>query len=526
MIRIRQIKVPIIKDNKDYLLNKISKKLNISSLSISKYKINKKSIDARDKTNINYVYEVDIELKDEDKLLKRNKSKDIFKTPNEEYIYKITGHNKLKSRPIIVGSGPCGLFCAYMLSLAGYRPIVFERGEKVEDRVKTIEEFFRNNKLNPNSNIQFGEGGAGTFSDGKLNTLTKDSNNRMKKVFEIFVENGAPEEIMYLNKPHIGTDILRNVIVNMRNKIISLGGEIKYNSTVTNIIIEDNKCKGVVVNNRTNILSDIVVLAIGHSARDTFYMLHDKGISMKGKNFAIGLRIEHPRSVIDKSQFGEYYKLLPPASYKLAYQTKSGRGVYSFCMCPGGFVVNSSSEEGHITINGMSNYKRDEKNSNSAIVVTINKEDFGSNPLDGIEYQRKLERKAYELGNGLIPVQLYKDYNNNIKSTSIGEVTPNIKGKYTLSNLNELLPQYINESIKEAIPEFNKKIKGFSMDDAILSGIESRTSSPVIIERNEELESIPGLYPAGEGAGFAGGITTSAMDGLKIFEKIIEKYMI
>ena len=526
MIRIRQIKVPITKNNKDYLLNKISNKLKISSLLISKYKINKLSIDARDKSLINYVYEVDIEVQDEDKILKRNKSKDILKTPNEEYVYKVTGTNKMNNRPIIVGSGPCGLFCAYMLSELGYKPLIIERGEKVEDRVKTIEEFFNNNLLNINSNIQFGEGGAGTFSDGKLNTLTKDSKNRMKKVFEIFVENGAPEEIMYINKPHIGTDILRKVIINMRNKIISLGGEFKYNSTVSDIIIENNKCIGVEINNKEKILSDVVVLAIGHSARDTFYMLYDKGIKMKPKNFAIGLRIEHPKELIDKNQYGDNCKLLPAADYKLTYQTKSGRGVYSFCMCPGGFVVNASSEEGHIAINGMSNYKRDERNSNSALVVTISKEDFGSNPMDGIEYQRSLERKTYELGNGFIPVQLYKDFKDNIKSTSIGEIIPNIKGKYTLTNLNELLPEYINSSIKEAIPEFNKKIKGFSMDDAVLSGIESRTSSPVIIERNENLEAIPGLYPAGEGAGFAGGITTSAMDGLKVFEKIISKYMI
>ena len=526
MIRLRQIKVPILKDNEEYLLSKISKKLKIPALLILRYKINKKSIDARDKTNINYVYEVDVEVRNEDMILRRNISNEIIKTPKEEYIYKITGTKKMNSRPIVVGSGPCGLFCAYMLSVVGFRPIIIERGEKIEDRINTIEEFFDSNILNPNSNIQFGEGGAGTFSDGKLNTLTKDSNNRMKKVFEIFVENGAPEEIMYVNKPHIGTDILRNVIINMRNKILSLGGEFKYNSTVTDLIINDNCCKGVVINNKERIISSVVVLAIGHSARDTFYMLYNKGIRMKAKNFAVGLRIEHPRSVIDKNQYGDMYKFLPPASYKLTHQAKTGRGVYTFCMCPGGFVVNASSEENQIAINGMSNYKRDERNSNSAIVVTINKEDFGSNPLDGIEYQRKLERKAYELGNGFIPIQLYKDFKNNIKSTSIGKVIPNIRGNYTLCNLNELLPDYICNSIKEAIPEFNKKIKGFSMDDAVLSGIESRTSSPVIIERNDDLESIFGLYPAGEGAGYAGGITTSAMDGLKVFEKIICKYMI
>ena len=518
MLRIREVKIPISLDNDEYIKKKISKLLNISKEEIIDYKILKKSIDARDKNNILFIYEFALNLKNENKI---NLSKNI-----SEYIeteYEFTKEKDLKERPIIVGSGPAGLFCAYMLASVGCKPIILERGEKIEDRVKTVEDFFETNKLNPESNIQFGEGGAGTFSDGKLNTLTKDKLNRHKKVFEIFVENGAPEEIMYLNKPHIGTDILRNVIINMRNKIISFGGEFKYNSKVTNLIIEDNKIKGVEINNKEKTYSNIVVLAIGHSARDTFYMLNDNNVSMKPKNFAIGLRIEHPREMIDKSQYGDSYKMLDPASYKLTYQTKNNRSVYSFCMCPGGYVVNASSEENKLCVNGMSNYKRDEKNSNSAIVVNVTTDDFNNELFGGIELQRKLEEKAYIEGKGKIPVQLYKDFKDNIKSTKLGEITPNTKGEYNLSNLNNILPEYISESIKEAIPVFGRRIKGFDREDAILLGIEARTSSPVVIVRDEELNSsIEGLYPCGEGAGYAGGITTAAIDGIKVAEKIVK----
>lgn len=518
MLRIREVKIPISLDNDEYIKKKISKLLNISKEEIIEYKILKKSIDARDKKNILYIYEFALNLKNENKI---NLSKNI-----SEYIeteYEFTKEKDLKERPIIVGSGPAGLFCAYMLASVGCKPIILERGEKIEDRVKTVEDFFKTNKLNPESNIQFGEGGAGTFSDGKLNTLTKDKLNRHKKVFEIFVENGAPEEIMYLNKPHIGTDILRNVIINMRNKIISFGGEFKYNSKVTNLIIEDNKIKGVEINNKEKTYSNIVVLAIGHSARDTFYMLNDNNVSMKPKNFAIGLRIEHPREMIDKSQYGDSYKMLDPASYKLTYQTQNNRSVYSFCMCPGGYVVNASSEENKLCVNGMSNYKRDEKNSNSAIVVNVTTDDFNNELFGGIELQRKLEEKAYIEGKGKIPVQIYKDFNDNIQSTKLGEITPNTKGEYNLSNLNNILPEYISESIKEAMPVFGRRIKGFDRDDSILLGIEARTSSPVVIVRNEDfMSSIEGLYPCGEGAGYAGGITTAAIDGIKIAEKIVK----
>lgn len=518
MLRIREVKIPISLDNNEYIKKKISKLLNISKEDITDYKILKKSIDARDKNNILFIYEFAIKISKEAVIKKSNNISEYI-----ENKYKFIKEKNLTTRPIIVGSGPAGLFCAYMLASVGCNPIIIERGEKIEDRIKTVEEFFKTNKLNPESNIQFGEGGAGTFSDGKLNTLTKDKLNRHKKVFEIFVENGAPKEIMYLNKPHIGTDILRKVIVNMRNKIISLGGEFKYNSKVTNLIIEDNKIKGVEINNKENIYSDTVVLAIGHSARDTFYMLNDNNISMKPKNFAIGLRIEHPKEMIDKSQYGENYKLLDSASYKLTYQTQNNRSVYTFCMCPGGYVVNASSEENKLCVNGMSNYKRDERNSNSAIVVNVTTADFNNELFGGIELQKKLEEKAYIEGKGNIPVQIYKDFKENIKSTKLGKITPNTKGKYTLSNLNNILPDYISSSIKEAIPVFGRKIKGFDRDDSILLGIESRTSSPVVIVRNEDLmSSVEGLYPCGEGAGYAGGITTAAIDGIKIAEKIVK----
>jgi len=516
MIRLRQVKVSL--DNRDNLLKKISSILHIKESDIKSYKIIKESIDARNKSNILLIYEVDIEVNDEKKILEKNKSSDIFPTPNEEFTFNITGTKELKTRPIIIGSGPAGLFCAYLLAEHGYNPLIIERGEHVEDRVKSIEDFWKNNKLNPNSNVQFGEGGAGTFSDGKLNTLVKDKEFISKKVFEIFVENGAPEEIMYLNKPHIGTDILRKVIINMREKIISMGGEFKYNSCMTNINIEENKVTSIEINNSETLSCENLILAIGHSARDTFKMLYDKGINMETKPFAVGLRIIHPQEMINESQYGmKYHAYLKNASYKLTHKAKNGRGVYSFCMCPGGYVVNASSEEGHLVVNGMSNHDRNSGFANSAIVVTVSSKDYGSHPLDGIEYQRNLEKLAFIKGKGNIPLQLYKDFKDNVETTSIKETKDFTKGAYTFSNLNEVLPSYVSESIKEAVEEFNKKIKGFSKEEALLLGVESRTSSPIKIIRDENFESnISGLFPIGEGAGYAGGITTSAIDGVKM----------
>ena len=525
MIRVRQIKVPILEDKKEILLKKISEKLNISKEQIKSFEISKKSIDAREKEDIKYIYECDVEVREEEKILRRNHSQDILLKPVEEYHFPEKGNQQLEKQIVIVGSGPAGLFCAYLLAEQGYHPIVLERGEKIEDRVKSVEHFFETNELNPNSNIQFGEGGAGTFSDGKLNTLVKDKEFRGKKVFEIFVENGAPKDIMYLAKPHIGTDLLRNVIISMRNHIIELGGEFHYSSMVTNLKIEDNRIVGVEVNKKDIIPCEVVVLAIGHSARETFYLLKEKNVSMKPKNFAVGLRMEHPQEMISKSQYGEYYKYLPPASYKLTYQSKSGRGVYSFCMCPGGYVVNASSEEGLLAVNGMSNHDRKGDNANSAIVVTVSSKDFGESLMSGLEFQRQLERKAYELGEGRIPLQLYKDFVTNQTSTEILGVKPCTKGEFHLTNLNPLFSKEIIDSLKEAIPYFGKRIHGFDREDAILLGVESRTSSPIMIERSEQGEAnIQGIYPCGEGAGYAGGITTAAMDGIKIAEEIAKKY--
>lgn len=524
MIRIRQIKLPITSSS-DILKVKIAKILKISVEDISKISIVKKSIDARKKDNLFYVYEVDVKTSLENKILKNNKGKDIFLSPEETYVFPTSGTTPLEKRPIIVGTGPAGLFCAYLLAENNYHPIIIERGEKIEDRIETVENFWQTGNLNTESNIQFGEGGAGTFSDGKLNTLVKDKKNRGRKAFEIFVENGAPEEIMYENKPHIGTDILRKVIVNIRNKIISMGGEFHYNTKLTNIFTTNNKLTSIEINNEKIIPCENLILAIGHSARDTFQMLNTKGLKLYPKPFAVGLRIEHPQSMINENQYGKFAKLLPPASYKLTYTTKENRGVYSFCMCPGGYVVNASSEKKRLVVNGMSNYKRDTPNANSALVVTISPDDYGKDPLDGIKFQRLLEERAYKLGNGKIPIQLLKDYNENIKSTSLGSLIPSVKGSYDLSNLNEIFPDFINNSLKEAINYFDTKIKGFKMDDAILLGVESRTSSPIRMERNDlNISNIEGIYPCGEGAGYAGGITTSAMDGIKVAEAFASIY--
>lgn len=528
MIRIRQIKINIEHNQEKHIISKISKMLHTNSEMIISYNIVKQSLDARKKDNICYVYEIDVKLINETKVLKKISSKDIFISPIEKYQFPISGNKTLKTRPIIVGSGPAGLFCAYLLAENGYQPLIIERGEMVEQRIETVENFWQTGILNPESNVQFGEGGAGTFSDGKLNTLIKDKYFRGKKAFEIFVENGAPAEIMYLNKPHIGTDILRKVVKNIRQKIISMGGEFRYNTKLTNIKIINNYIQEIEVNNTETIPCHILVLAIGHSARDTFQMLYDHDIKMSAKPFAVGLRIEHPQKLINQSQYGvENHPLLPPASYKLTYTTKKNRGVYSFCMCPGGYVVNASSELKHLAINGMSNYKRDTKNANSAIVVTVNPKDFGQSPLAGIDYQRKLERLAYIKGQGKIPLQTYKDFKNNEASTKLGSIIPSLKGQYNFANLNEILPEYVSESIKEAIPEFDKKIAGYANKDAILLGIESRTSSPVRIERNENgISNILGIYPCGEGSGYAGGITTAAIDGIKTAENIAKEYSI
>ena len=523
MIRVRQIKIDVLNNDEQHIINKLAKTLEINKEEIISYKIKKQSLDARNKNKILYVYEIDVEVNNEGKILNKKSSNDISVSPNEKYIFKkVKNYDK---KIIIVGSGPAGLFAAYILVEAGIKPIIIERGECVEDRIKTVQSFWDNNVLNTNSNVQFGEGGAGTFSDGKLNTLVKDKENYGRCVLKTFVRFGAPKEILYSYKPHIGTDILVNVIKNMREYLLSKGAEINYNTLMTDLIIDNNKIKGIEVNNKESIECDNLILAIGHSARDTFKMLNEKGLSMQSKPFAVGLRIEHPQELINKNQYGDKYKdLLGAASYKLTHQNSNGHGVYSFCMCPGGYVVNASSEEKRLAINGMSYYKRDSKNSNSALVITVNSSDYGDTLFSGMDFQRNLETKAYELGNGLIPIQLLGDYIDNKETTSLGKVIPMTKGKYKFANLNNLFDNELNNALKEALVAFDKKIKGFMDDNAILLGIESRTSSPIKILRNEFFESnIEGIYPCGEGSGYAGGITTSAMDGIKVAECIIKK---
>lgn len=527
MLRVRQIFINIDEDNLETLRKKLAKKLFVKESSIKSLEIVKKSLDARDKTSIHYVYEVEVSLKNEAQVLKNKFLKDIFKVTKTSYNYKQSGSIPLLKRPIIIGAGPAGLFCAYFLAKYGYKPLIIERGEKLEDRVKTVELFFSKNILNENSNIQFGEGGAGTFSDGKLNTLVKDKEGLVKKVFSTFVLFGAPKEIMYIKNPHIGTDLLRNVIINMREAIIKMGGEFRYSTLCTDITIKNNKIEEITLNNNEKIKTNILILAIGNSSRNTFKMLYNKGLNMTNKPFAIGLRIIHSKEFIDKNQYGKYYKILPSASYKLTYVASTKRGVYSFCMCPGGYVINASSKNGYLVVNGMSNYQRDNSYSNSALVVTITKEDLQDEVFKGMDFQEKLERKAYLLGKGNIPVQRVTDYLINKESTNLLLDRNMLKGDYYGANLRQLFPSFINKSLDEALENFNKKMPGFISQEAILCGVETRTSSPIRIIRDENLESnIKGIYPIGEGSGYSGGITTSAIDGIKAFQKIISTYKV
>lgn len=513
MIRIKGIRTKIVKELD--LVKIASSKLNVSASEIKEVRISKKSIDARNKKLFSYVIDLDVEIDDEDKYLNNY----ISKVTDESYKAPDSGDTCLNNRPVIIGAGPAGLFCAYELAKYGYKPLIIERGERVEERIKAVNEFWQNNNLNENSNVQFGEGGAGTFSDGKLNTLVKDKEYRMKEAFDIFVENGSPEEILYDSKPHIGTDKLREVIVSLRNKIISMGGNFLYNSLMEDIIINDGKVAGIMVNGEL-IKTDILVLAIGHSARDTFKLLKEKGFILEPKPFAVGVRIIHPQKLINENQYPINYDFLPPASYKLTYTTKSNRGVYSFCMCPGGYVVNSSSIKGTIVVNGMSNYKRETGSANSAIVVTVSPSDFGKDVFAGINFQENLEKKAYALGKGFIPIQKYSDF----KTNTISDISLNdVKGKTYNANINDLFPPFINDALKEGIDHFDRLIPGFK--EGFILAPESRTSSPLRIVRGENLESnIKGVYPCGEGSGYAGGITTSAMDGIKVFEEIRKIY--
>lgn len=527
MIRINQLKLDI-ESSKEDLEKAIISKLKIERKQLLDYEIVKRSIDAR-KGDVKYVYCVEANVENERKVVDRLHNNNIIICEKKEYSYEVTGTKELKHSPIIIGTGPAGLFCGYMLAKAGYKPILIERGQDVERRVKTVEKFWNEGILSGNCNVQFGEGGAGTFSDGKLNTLVKDSMGRGKEVLKTFVKFGAPEEILYDNKPHIGTDRLVNVVKNMRKEIINLGGKILFDTQMTDIEIEDGKVTAVQVDNMFWMNTEVLVLAIGHSARDTFRMIKDKGFDMTKKAFAIGVRVEHEQDMINTIMYGDKKDKLPAAPYKLTYTTEKGRAVYSFCMCPGGFVVNASSVPGQLVVNGMSNYDRGERNANSAIIVNVTPEDFGEEDdvLAGVHFQEKWEKKAYEICNGDVPVQLFGDFEKGNISKEFGDITPNIKGKYSFANIRDILPDYVSEALVEGIHGFSKKIKNYDREDAVLSGIETRTSSPIRIVRNEQFQSnYEGVYPCGEGAGYAGGITSAAIDGIKVFEAIISEYIL
>jgi len=537
MLRINQIKMSTDHTG-DELLDKICGILRVSAKDIGSMEVVRQSIDARKKPQIFYIYTVDVSVKNEDRVLKafekrRNIKEQISKIIPVKYRFPGGGEKEMPFRPVVVGMGPAGLFCGYFLAKYGYRPIILERGRRVEERQADVERFWETGVLDTASNVQFGEGGAGTFSDGKLNTLVRDKDGRNRAVLELFVKFGANESILYDSKPHIGTDVLSSVVKNMREEIIRLGGEVRFESQVTDIYIENSSIRGVQINGRTDLECSVLVLAVGHSARDTFYMLESHDVPMEAKAFAAGFRVQHPQSMINLSQYGsENVGKLGAATYKVTAKTSMGRGVYSFCMCPGGYVVNASSEEGRLAVNGMSYSRRDGGNANSAIIVSVGPKDFpGDGPLSGIEFQRGLEERAYRAGKGQIPVQRYGDFVVAVTGQTEAErmadegIVPQCKGKYVWSDLKDILPDECNRAFIEAMKVFARQIRGFDRADTVLAGVESRTSSPVRISRDDELQSdIKGLYPCGEGAGYAGGITSAAMDGIRVAEKIALTY--
>lgn len=536
MIRINQMKLNIEHTSDDFE-RKILKTLCIKKEELQGFQIRKQSIDARKKPVLYYVYSVDVQVRDEAKVKKTVKNNQIqFQVKPDSYHFEVKGTTELTHRPVIIGTGPAGLFCGYMLAVHGYQPILLERGADVDQRTKDVEAFWENGRLNLSSNVQFGEGGAGTFSDGKLNTLVKDKFGRNHEVLRIFAEHGAPESITYESKPHIGTDVLSAVVKEMRKYICAHGGEVRFHSQVTDIQTHSDNGQKILRKLKiydsqkaeTYLLdTDLAVFAIGHSARDTFSMLYQHGLPMQPKAFAVGVRIEHPQEMINQDQYGKNYpSFLPAAPYKLTANLDNGRGVYTFCMCPGGYVVNASSEEHRLAVNGMSYSRRDSQNANTAVIVTVSPDDFGSDhPLAGVEFQRKLEEAAYLEGNGKVPVQLFGDFCENRPSVQLGTVTPHIKGMYQLANVRNIFPEFIAESLTEGIQIFDHKLPGYARYDAVISGVESRTSSPVRLIRDQSLQSeIRGIYPCGEGAGYAGGITSAAMDGIKAAEMIASVY--
>ena len=535
MIRINQLKLSVGHTKAD-MKKKAAKMMRIPEDKILSLVPVRQSLDARKKNELLYIYSLNATVSGkEGAVIKNAKNVNVVLNTEKPYRFPAHGQEPLCHRPVIVGFGPAGMFCGLMLARAGFSPLILERGEDVDSRTQKVEAFWRGGELNPESNVQFGEGGAGTFSDGKLNTLVKDPSGRNKKVLEILAEAGADPSITYINKPHVGTDVLSRVVKNIRQEIIRLGGEIRFGCKLTDFSEAGGRLISVTVSQREEggfyreetIPAQAVVLAIGHSARDTFRMLSEKSLDLQAKAFAVGLRIQHPQKQINFSQYGmEEPGSLGAASYKLTKQTSSGRGIYSFCMCPGGFVVNASSETGRLAVNGMSNHDRAGTNANSALIVTVTPEDFPSpGPLGGVEFQRRLEEAAFNCGKGKIPVQLYGDFKAGTLSRAFGDVEPAFKGGYSFGNLREVLNPSLTDAMTEGIDSFGRIIDGFDRPDAILAGIESRTSSPVRIPRTPELESaVRGLYPCGEGAGYAGGITSAAMDGIRTAEMIVTRF--
>ena len=529
--------IPPIANETEQIRKAVAKRIRVDAKILTDVTIVKRSLDARKKPELKYSYTVAFDLPDKktaQKLLKKDAKgqSEIRLYEPKDYPLPEAGIclNSESERPIVVGSGPAGLFCAYVLAKAGMRPKILERGKSVEERTKTVEAFWQGGVLDPDTNVQFGEGGAGTFSDGKLNTQVSDKTGLHTLVLRLFVEYGAPEDILYVNKPHIGTDVLKEVVKNLRTAMEQMGAEYFFETTFVRPLSRDNRICGAEIrtkDGRTEMWeTKQLILCTGHSARDTFRNLYEAGIAMESKAFAVGYRVQHLQSRIDLSQYGEGFekKKLPAADYKLTTRVSSGRGVYSFCMCPGGYVVNASSEEGRLAVNGMSYRDRGSKNANSAIVVTVDQGIFGNGLFDGMHFQERMEAQAYLAGHGCIPIERLADFRERRDDVSPNGIEPQIRGMWKYASLQGILPKALEEDVTEAFPAFGRMIEGFDDGDALLAGVESRTSSPIRIMRDANgHSSLLGLYPCGEGAGYAGGITSAAMDGIRTAERVLQR---